>query len=74
MRLGRSAYFLETCTGVRSAQMPERGLPDPSWFEEDELETCPFCGAKAAIRNDSRIGICLACAVLWIKAAEPHAA
>jgi ribosomal protein L37AE/L43A len=48
--------------------MPDEGEPDPrTWFDEDELERCPFCGAMAAIRNESQIGICLACEVVWIK-------
>lgn len=58
-------------TGVRSERMPSP--PDPrSWFREDELETCPFCGERAVPATDAKVAFCLACEVVWIKDEEPR--
>ena len=42
---------------------------DPrSWFEEDELAACPFCGEKAVPRSDSKLAVCLACGAVLSEA------
>jgi hypothetical protein len=48
---------------------------DPrTWFREDELDVCPFCGVKAVPRHDLKAAVCLSCEVVWIKDDEPTTA
>jgi hypothetical protein len=42
------------------------------WFEENELDTCPFCGEKSAVWAESKIAVCLHCEVVWVKDGEPR--
>ena len=36
-----------------------------SWFAEDELEPCPGCSGRSALRNvDARVVLCLECGVV----------
>jgi hypothetical protein len=41
--------------------------PDPrTWYSDDELKTCPFCGKRAAVPRGGGPSVCLACEVVWI--------
>jgi hypothetical protein len=32
-----------------------------SWFAEDELKTCPHCGAHAVVQSGAATAVCLGC-------------
>jgi hypothetical protein len=36
-----------------------------SWFSDDELKLCPYCGERAAVHNESGPYVCLNCDVVW---------
>jgi ribosomal protein L37AE/L43A len=44
-----------------------------AWFDDDELDVCPFCGEKAVPRTGETVAVCLACEVAWTMDGEPHA-
>ena len=72
LQIGRSAHVHEDGCAIRSTQMSAPGSDLRTWFDEEELEICPFCGARAVPRGDSKVATCLACEVVWIRDAEPH--
>jgi hypothetical protein len=41
-----------------------------SWFTDDELKPCPYCGRKAAVPKKSGPSVCLSCDAVWIDG--PH--
>jgi hypothetical protein len=41
------------------------------WFDENELQTCPFCGEKSAVAT-AAIAFCLECGAVWLKNGEPQ--
>jgi rRNA maturation protein Nop10 len=32
-----------------------------SWFSDEELQTCPQCGAHAVVPPEATVAVCLAC-------------
>jgi ribosomal protein L37AE/L43A len=36
-----------------------------NWFDKDELAVCPFCGKRAAPRQDDDVSVCLECKAVW---------
>jgi ribosomal protein L37AE/L43A len=49
-----------------------RSIELQRWFEDDELDACPFCGQQAVPRTDSKVSICLACEAVWLKDGKAH--
>jgi hypothetical protein len=44
------------------------GRPDVlSWFSEDELKLCPYCGERAAVPTEPGPSVCLRCEVVWVE-------
>jgi hypothetical protein len=81
MRMGRAAGRCEwagrpiarSAASADISSMPILGLKD--WFTEDELLTCPECGARAAVPKGTEFAVCLECgAVLKSETSEPGSA
>jgi hypothetical protein len=52
-------------------RLPQKGrLNVLSWFSEDELKLCPFCGERAAVPPEEGPSVCLSCEVVWTDALD----
>jgi hypothetical protein len=69
--MGRSAHSFRAAGAIpwiMGVEPPLRRTPIDvlSWFREDELKRCPYCGQCSAVPVDPGPSVCLACQVVWI--------
>jgi hypothetical protein len=72
--MGRTAYFARA-PGALAWAMADDAALEPSlhmlsWFSDDELKNCPYCGKKSAVPVQSGPSVCLSCEVVWIDGAQ----
>ena len=67
--MGRVAYFPQAARVVawqKMAGLQGPGFDPHTWYSDEELKECPYCGERAAVPRGEGPSVCLSCEVVWI--------